>query len=45
MRLIAGQGPAYIRSTIENLESLELSDADREKIYAGNARRIVGGDA
>jgi uncharacterized protein len=36
------KGPGYIRSTIENLESLDLSEADREKIYAGNARRVLG---
>ena len=36
------KGPAYIRSTIENLESLGLSDSDKEKIYAGNARRVLG---
>ena len=28
--------------TIENLESLDLSAEDREKIYAGNARRVLG---
>jgi aminocarboxymuconate-semialdehyde decarboxylase len=36
------KGPGYIRSTIENLESLDLSAEDREKIYAGNARRVLG---
>jgi aminocarboxymuconate-semialdehyde decarboxylase len=36
------KGPAYIRSTIANLESLELSDVDKEKIYSGNARRVLG---
>jgi uncharacterized protein len=36
------QGPGYIRSTIANLESLGLSDEEREKIYAGNARRVLG---
>ena len=36
------KGPGYIRSTIADLESLELSDADRQKIYEGNARRVLG---
>jgi aminocarboxymuconate-semialdehyde decarboxylase len=36
------KGPGYIRSTIENLESLDLSAEDREKIYEGNARRVLG---
>ncbi len=36
------KGPGYIRSTIENLESLDLSDEDRAKIYEGNARRVLG---
>jgi predicted TIM-barrel fold metal-dependent hydrolase len=36
------KGPGYIRSTIDNLESLDLSAEDREKIYAGNARRVLG---
>ena len=36
------RGPGYIRATIANLESLELSDEDRQKIYEGNARRVLG---
>jgi len=36
------KGPGYIRATIANLESLELSEADRQAIYAGNARRVLG---
>jgi predicted TIM-barrel fold metal-dependent hydrolase len=36
------KGPGYIRATIDNLESLELSDHDRAEIYEGNARRIIG---
>jgi uncharacterized protein len=36
------KGPGYIRSTIENLESLDLSDDVLEKIYEGNARRVLG---
>jgi aminocarboxymuconate-semialdehyde decarboxylase len=38
------KGPGYIRSTIANLEELELSDADRAGIYEHNARRILGVD-
>jgi predicted TIM-barrel fold metal-dependent hydrolase len=36
------QGPGYIRSTIADLESLGLSEGDRQAIYAGNARRLLG---
>jgi predicted TIM-barrel fold metal-dependent hydrolase len=36
------KGPGYIRSTIENIESLGLSDADREQLYEGNARSVIG---
>jgi uncharacterized protein len=36
------KGPGYIRATIANLESLGLSDADRQTIYEGNARRVLG---
>jgi uncharacterized protein len=36
------KGPGYIRSTIENIESLGLDDGDREAIYEGNARRVIG---
>ena len=36
------QGPGYIRATIENIESLGLSDGEREAIYEGNAKRIIG---
>jgi predicted TIM-barrel fold metal-dependent hydrolase len=36
------KGPAYIRATIENLESLDLSDDERAQIYEGNARRLLG---
>jgi uncharacterized protein len=36
------KGPGYIRSTIENIDSLGLSDADRDAIYEGNARRVIG---
>jgi predicted TIM-barrel fold metal-dependent hydrolase len=36
------KGPGYIRSTISALESLDLSTADREKIYFRNAQTIFG---
>jgi aminocarboxymuconate-semialdehyde decarboxylase len=36
------KGPGYIRATIENIESLELSDPDRERLYEGNARTVLG---
>jgi aminocarboxymuconate-semialdehyde decarboxylase len=36
------KGPGYIRATIENIESLGLSDADREQLYEGNARAVLG---
>jgi len=36
------KGPAYTRATIADIESLGLSDADKENIYAGNARRVLG---
>lgn len=36
------RGPGYIRATIANLESLELTDDERRAIYEGNARRVLG---
>jgi uncharacterized protein len=35
------KGPGYIRSTIANLEALDLSPEDRSRIYEGNARRLL----
>lgn len=35
------KGPGYIRSTIANIESLGLSEGDRQAIYEGNARRLL----
>jgi len=35
------KGPQFIRETIANLEALELSDAERQAIYEGNARRFL----
>ena len=34
------KGPGYIRSTIEVLEAIGLSDTDKAKIYHGNAERL-----
>ena len=34
-------GPLFIRDIIKVLDTLPLSDKDREKIYAGNARRML----
>jgi hypothetical protein len=31
----------YARETIEAIESLELSAADKHKIYCGNAQRLL----
>jgi predicted TIM-barrel fold metal-dependent hydrolase len=36
------KGPGYIRATIANLDELDLTDAEREQIYEGNARRLMG---
>jgi uncharacterized protein len=36
------KGPGYIRSTIENIESLGLSDSERAQLYEGNARTVIG---
>jgi hypothetical protein len=33
--------PGYIRATIENIESLGLSDSEREQLYEGNARKVL----
>ena len=31
----------YIRETIRCIEALDLSEVDKERIYAGNARRLL----
>ena len=36
------KGPGYIRATIENIESLGLSDDDKQRLYEGNARAVLG---
>jgi uncharacterized protein len=35
-------GPGYIRETIKILDGLDLSKADRDKIYFGNLERLTG---
>ncbi|MGH2821092.1 MAG: amidohydrolase family protein [Actinomycetota bacterium] len=35
------KGPGYIRETIRNIDDLGLPEVDREKIYEGNARRLL----
>jgi uncharacterized protein len=35
------KGPGYIRETIRCVEELQLSSADRAKIYEGNARKMM----
>jgi uncharacterized protein len=39
------KGPGYRRATIADLESLELTDAERAAIYEHNARRVLGVNA
>ena len=36
------KGPMYIRETIKVIDSLDISDADRRKIYHGNAAKLTG---
>lgn len=33
--------PGCIRSTIANLEAIDLTDAERERIFEGNVRRLL----
>ena len=35
------KGPGYIRETIRCVEGVEMSAADRHKIYEGNARKLM----
>ncbi len=35
------KGPRYIRDTIRVIDSLPISNEDRQKIYEGNARRLL----
>jgi aminocarboxymuconate-semialdehyde decarboxylase len=34
-------GPGFVRDTIAAVNAIDVSDADREKIYEGNARRML----
>ena len=36
------RGPMYIRETIRAIESMDLTDAEKEQIYSGNLLRITG---
>jgi aminocarboxymuconate-semialdehyde decarboxylase len=38
------RGPGYIRSTIANLDSISLSDSEKEAIYRGNVSKLLGVD-
>ena len=35
------KGPGYIRETIKIIEELAISDEDRQKIFEGNARKLL----
>ncbi len=35
------KGPGYIRETIKLLDALPIDESDRQKIYEGNARRLL----
>ncbi|MFH1487659.1 MAG: amidohydrolase family protein, partial [Pseudomonadota bacterium] len=35
------KGPGYIRETIKVIDALPISEAERQKIYEGNARRLL----
>ena len=35
------KGPVYIRSTLEDLETIDLSEHDRQLILEGNAQRLL----
>jgi uncharacterized protein len=36
-------GRRFIRDTIADVDALAISEAEREAIYEGNARRVLGG--
>jgi len=35
------KGPGFIRETIRAIEAMSIAPSDREKIYAGNAKRLL----
>ena len=35
------KGPMYIRETIKIIDGLDISDADRDKIYRANAVKLL----
>ncbi|MEE8544695.1 MAG: amidohydrolase family protein, partial [Alphaproteobacteria bacterium] len=35
------KGPMYIRETIGVLDGLDIAEDERERIYSGNARRLL----
>jgi aminocarboxymuconate-semialdehyde decarboxylase len=39
------KGPMFIRETIKVIDQLEITPEEREKIYEGNARRLLKLDA
>jgi len=34
-------GPGFVRDTIKAVDAIEVSDADRQLIYEGNAKRML----
>ncbi|MEI9478533.1 MAG: amidohydrolase family protein [Deltaproteobacteria bacterium] len=41
MPLDPEKGPGYVRSTIKVIDSLDITPAERQAIYEGNARRLL----
>jgi aminocarboxymuconate-semialdehyde decarboxylase len=39
------KGPQFIRETIANIEAIQLTTLERQAIYEGNARRVLGARA
>jgi aminocarboxymuconate-semialdehyde decarboxylase len=35
-------GRRFIRDTIADVDALEISESERDAIYEGNARRVLG---